>query len=46
MAINQKYDIHDFYYFLGDYIYNILLPEVNGDLDIFKYILGKTYCEY
>jgi len=36
----------DFYYLFGDYIYNIIKPEIIGDLDMFKYILGKLYSEY
>ena len=41
-----EYDIDDFYYILGDYIYKILHPEVKGDLDQFKYILGKLCSDY
>jgi hypothetical protein len=35
----------DYIFSLGDYIYNIIKPEVNGNLDMFKYILGKYYLE-
>lgn len=38
-------DIHDVYYSFGNYIYNELKPETRGNLDIFKYILGKYYIE-
>ena len=35
----------DYYYWLGDYIYNTLHPEVTGNLDMFKYILDKVYLD-
>ena len=31
----------DIYYSLGDYIYNIIQPTVVGNVDMFKYILGR-----
>ena len=37
----EEYDT--FYYYLGDYIYTHIQPEVKGDLDMFKYILGRFY---
>jgi hypothetical protein len=39
----EKYDI---YYIFGDYLYNLIQPEVSGNIDIFKYILGKYYLDY
>lgn len=39
----------DIYYAFGDYIYNLVqmkIPKINGDLDIFKYVLGKIYLDY
>ena len=38
--MSTEYEI-DIYYSIGDYIYNILQPEVNGNVEMFKYILGK-----
>jgi len=38
--------IEDIYYSFGDYIYNTVQPTVTGNLDMFKYILGKFYWEY
>ena len=32
----------DIYYSLGDYIYNIVRPTITGNVDHFKYILGRT----
>lgn len=44
--IQQFKEIHkDIYYIFGNYIYNIIKPNVNGDLEIFKYILGKIYLQ-
>ena len=34
-------EIEDIYYSLGDYIYNVLQPTVVGNVDMFKYILGR-----
>ena len=34
-------EIEDVYYSLGDYIYNVLQPQVTGNADMFKYILGR-----
>lgn len=42
MAIQS---LDDFYYLFGEYIYDHIKPEVTGDLDMFKYILGKIYLE-
>ena len=39
----ERYDL--FCYYLGDYIYSYIRPEVKGDLDMFKYILGKIYLD-
>ena len=39
MILEEEND--DIYYELGDYIYGYLKPEVSGNLDFFKYILGK-----
>ena len=36
----------DVYYLFGNYIYNIIQPNITGNLDMFKYILGKYYYEY
>lgn len=36
----------DIYYSFGDYIYNTIQPTVTGNLDMFKYILGKFYLDY
>ena len=44
-AYQEEYDIDTFYYFFGEYIYNYINPEVIGNLDMFKYILGKLYFE-
>ncbi len=38
MSTEYEFDI---YYAIGDYIYNIINPEINGNVDMFKYILGK-----
>ena len=38
--MSVEYEI-DIYYAVGNYIYNILNPEVDGNIDMFKYILGK-----
>lgn len=32
----------DIYYFVGDYIYNVLQPTVIGNVDMFKYVLGRV----
>jgi len=42
----MKYITLDFYYTFGNYIYNIIKPEITGDIDLFKYVLGKYYLEY
>ena len=34
-------DMDNIMYMVGNYLYNLLKPEVSGDLDMFKYILGK-----
>ena len=39
--MSTEYEI-DIYYSIGDYIYNILRPEVSGNVEMFKYILGKV----
>lgn len=39
-------NIEDIYYSFGNYIYNIIKPNITGDLNMFKYILGKYYYEY
>jgi hypothetical protein len=31
----------DIYYFVGDYIFSIIEPNVTGNVEIFKYVLGK-----
>ena len=31
----------DIYYSLGDYIYNIIRPTITGNIEEFKYILGR-----
>ena len=31
----------DIYYSLGNYVYNVIHPTVCGDVEIFKYILGR-----
>ena len=36
----------DIYYFLGNYIYHIIQPDISGDREMFKYVLGKIYLEY
>ena len=36
----------ELYYIFGDYLYNLVQPKISGDIDIFKYILGKIYLEY
>jgi len=42
MAIqNELYE--DIYYLLGDYIYNIINPKIDCDVDMFKYIIGKLF---
>ncbi len=42
----SKCNIHEVYYSFGNYIYNTIQPTISGDLNIFKYILGKYYYEY
>jgi len=42
---NLNYNLDDLYYYFGDYIYNYIKPEVTGNLDMFKYILGKIYLD-
>lgn len=34
------------YYIFGNYLYNLTLPKVSGNVEIFKYILGKICIEY
>ena len=34
-------ECEDIYYSLGDYIYNIIQPTITGNVDMFKYILGR-----
>ncbi len=36
----------DIYYMFGNYIYNIIKPEVVGNKEMFKYVLGKVYLSY
>ena len=40
-----EYDIDHIFYSFGEYIYNYMQPDVSGNLDMFKYILGKIYIE-
>ena len=35
-----------FYYIFGNYLYNLIKPEITGDVEIFKYIVGKYYLDY
>lgn len=49
MAINIEPDLNDLLdmeYFFGNYIYNVIQPEVTGNIEIFKYVLGKICLEY
>ena len=34
------------YYTFGDYLYNYIRPNITGNVEIFKYILGKIYIDY
>ena len=36
----------DLYYIFGNYLYNLILPKISGDVETFKYILGKICIEY
>ncbi len=36
----------ELYYIFGNYLYNIIKPTITGDVEIFKYILGKIYLDY
>jgi hypothetical protein len=36
----------DWYYIFGNYLYNLIQPDISGDIDMFKYILGKFYLDY
>ena len=36
----------DLEYVLGNYVYEYLEPEIVGDIDMFKYILGKILLLY
>jgi len=45
-VINNITTYEDTYYSFGEYIYNIIQPNITGNLDMFKYILGKFYWEY
>ena len=31
----------DIYFLIGDYIYNVLQPTITGNIDMFKYVLGR-----
>ena len=43
VSIFENASIFEFdnYYSFGNYIYNIIQPNITGDLNMFKYILGK-----
>jgi hypothetical protein len=43
MALENIEDFEDIYYFYGNYIYNILRPEINCDIEMFKYIIGRIF---
>ena len=36
----------DHYYAFGDYLYDMMQLDVNHDIDMFKWIIGKLYFEY
>jgi hypothetical protein len=38
--------MYDLNYVIGEYVYNIIRPEITGDLEIFKYILGWHILNY
>lgn len=47
MPINNSISIVDLdiYYIFGDYLYETIKPEISGNIEMFKYILGKIYLE-
>ena len=39
-------NIEQIYYIFGNYLFNLIKPKINGNKNMFKYILGKYYLEY
>ena len=37
---------YEIYYMFGNYLYNLIQPDITGDPEVFKYILGTIYLDY